>query len=71
MYEIRATRIERSPGCYDSVVWCSEAEAEMFSVYAGEPGDFQWVADFARYEDALTFAKANSTQVIDRVRGTL
>ena len=49
--EVRATR--ESPG---HVLWCTEAEADQFSVYQGYPGAMNWVADFAKKGDALDFA---------------
>lgn len=36
---------------------CNEAEADQFSVYLGEPGDFLWTADFAHYTDARNWAE--------------
>lgn len=51
--ELRATRYDRS--C-EGVVWCNEDVADQFSVYVGEPGDFNWLADFHLYEHAGDWA---------------
>lgn len=46
--------------CKDSedgqVLWCDRSEADYFGVYVGEPGDFEWAADFISYPDAVVWA---------------
>lgn len=39
------------------IVWCTETEATAFSVYLGEPGDYEWFADFLIYNDARNWAE--------------
>ena len=29
---------------------CARIDAELFGVYIGDAGDYEWVADFAEYE---------------------
>jgi hypothetical protein len=41
-------------------VWCKPENADAFSVYIGEPGDFVWIADFADQVDALMFTEAKA-----------
>lgn len=54
-----------------NVVWCNEAEAGAFSVYLGEPGNFEWCADFRCYNDARNWAEevaeCHDTELIDYV----
>ena len=71
--EIRATMIDG-----EGTVWCSEAEADQFSVYLGEVGDFEWVADFRGYSDARNWAtevaECHNCELVDYVeeeRGNL
>lgn len=60
--EIRATkRVFNSAAAYD-VVWCTEEEAEDYSVYRGAPGCFNWVADFGKKDDALEYAEMLGAQ---------
>jgi hypothetical protein len=54
--ELRATMEVLSEFGFDTV-WCDEAEATAFSVYLGEPGDFEWCADFRGYGDARNWAE--------------
>jgi len=64
--ELRAT--QEIDGC---VVWCDESEASAFSVYIGEPGDFEWIADFRGYGDARNWAEevaeCHGTELTDYV----
>lgn len=54
--ELRATRLVVS-----SVEWCTETEAEQFSVYVRSDKDtFMWFADFTWYDDARDWAKAEA-----------
>lgn len=41
----------------DSVQECSTEEAEFYGVYQGEPGNLQWVANFADYMTSREFAE--------------
>ncbi len=49
--EIRAVKDD---GGY--AVWVPESMADAFAVYAGKPGDFRWIADFAEKNSALQYA---------------
>jgi hypothetical protein len=53
------------------VEWTTEADAEVFSVYIGHPGDFAWDADFARKADALAYgqrrAMIDNFTFVDRI----
>ena len=51
--ELRATRLSPS----GEIEWCTENEAAMFSVYIGVPGSYEWIADFAGYNDARNWAE--------------
>lgn len=44
----------------DTAPFVSNEAAEFYGVYVGEPGNFQWQADFKHYEDAFTYAVAIS-----------
>jgi hypothetical protein len=66
--QLRATA-ERS----GVVVWVDESEADQFSVYeSSEDGTFVWVADFANYDDAFSWAtyraEAIPTELENHVR---
>lgn len=47
-------------GCFeeeDGVVgYVEDGSADFYGVYVGEPGSYQWAADFALKEDAIEFA---------------
>jgi hypothetical protein len=66
--ELRATRDDTESRC---VIWCDESDADQFSVYLGEPGEFTWAADFLLYLDARRWAQeiaaAHSTHLDDYV----
>lgn len=69
--EVRACRTESEDGETDAVVWATEAEAEFFSIYTGEPGAFVWNADFGDKIEALQFGKDRalrlSAQFVNRI----
>lgn len=39
----------------------SDEDADIFSVYVGEPGAYYWVADFADKDDARMFSELLAT----------
>lgn len=59
--EIRTTKTVHN-GVTNDVVWCTEEEAEDYSVYRGAPGRFNWVADFGDKVDALEYAEMLGAQ---------
>jgi len=42
----------------NDVEWCEESNAAFFGVYLGEPGSYDWVADFATKGEAEWYAEA-------------
>lgn len=58
------TTVVQLCGCIDIdgdvAPFVSNENADFYAVYVGEPGNFEWQADFAYYEDALTYAMAVS-----------
>jgi len=38
------------------VTWCEPSEAAFFGVYVGEPGAFEWAADFKDFAEAKAYA---------------
>lgn len=56
------TTIVQICGCMaaeDGVVpFVDNDSAEFYAIYIGEPGAFEWQADFKHYDDALTYAMA-------------
>jgi hypothetical protein len=51
-------------GCFcddetgDTVPFVSNEDADFYGVYVGEPGVYEWQADFLHYEDAMVYAMA-------------
>ena len=41
---------------------CSTNDAAYFGVYLGEPGVYDWVADFSNVHDALSYAHTLATE---------
>lgn len=64
--EVRACRTETEDGETDAVVWATEAEAEFFSIYTGEPGAFTWNADFGDKDDALRYGRDRALRLSAR-----
>lgn len=53
-WQIKPCRADKD----DNVIWVAEDdEAEFFGVYRGEPGDYEWLADFVTREEAEDYIR--------------
>lgn len=46
----------------EDVIWCNTSEASFFGVYIGQPGSFEWLADFASRLNAYLYATKQCEQ---------
>lgn len=58
-------------GTEGEVIWCTEKEAQYFSVYSGEPGAFTWNADIDDKLEAINYAVQRAMRLgakfVDRI----
>ena len=62
MSSTKYVQIQPCTDCGGMVAPCSTTDAAYFGVYLGEPGVYDWVADFSNVHDARSYAHTLATE---------
>lgn len=63
MNKVKQVEVRAIADDHGQCTWTTEADANYFGVYEGEPGAFAWLADFADKDDALNWANARAMRL--------